>query len=339
MPIKTLENLFNLAEREKASRLVIGKINKDYGCHLEYNDKEASYLRLPKRLEGDLADNLRQLLNIGPNDLSKGRYCKLRSKKYKLNFRLSIIPTKQGEKIVITPIYDKLNLLSINKLGMQKSEKEALLKALSKKSGLIIITSKERQGRSTTLHSCLQALDRDKNLVYLMEEYPEINIPGVIALKNTKGNWERALRHDSNIIAAEIEKGEESKTLTEAVKTAATGRLVIVSLPAVNSLEALYKLLSLNLPIRQSYKHLNLILFQSLVTLKTKKASQREKIGVFEKIEMNTYLEKYIGENKNKIRNKTFWQTIRDIAIKNGYTPISNDIKKKQETGIISEIL
>ena len=333
MPNKTLEKIFSIADKEQANRVTIATQENDYSCCFELPDKEETYFKLPKKLESDLIDNLRKLLNIAPQDLTRGKYCKLRSSKYNLNFRVSIIPAKYGDKIVISLIKGRSSLLRLNQLGLQSQEKQKLEASLKRKSGLILITSPERGGRSTTLFSCLDSLNRDDKSVYFMGLYPEFDLRGILSLKNNPDNWEIALHHDSDIIALDDGTDEDLK---QAFIAADTGRLVIATLPAVNALEALYKLLKLNLPWNLVLDNLKLISAQTLTELKrSAKNKGRKQIGLFETLKPSKELINYLKDNQARINNKNFWEDVLQLAKRNDYSPLINDAKLKEKAGII----
>ncbi|MDI3496212.1 MAG: protein transport protein HofB [Patescibacteria group bacterium] len=333
MPIKTLEKIFTLADREQANRITITKQENDFSCCFELPDKEETYFKLPKKLESDLIENLRKLLKIAPDDLTRGKYCKLRSSKFNLNFRVSIIPDKFGEKIVISLIKDKSSLFRLNQLGLQPKEKQLLEAGLKHKSGLILITSPEHGGRSTTLFSCLNSINRDDKSVYFMGLYPEFDLKGILSLKNNPTNWEIALHHDSDIIAIDDCRDED---LEQAFIAADTGRLVIATLPAINCLEALYKLLKLNLPLNLLLDNLKLITAQSLTNLKRNTSNKgRKQIGLFEVLKPNKELINYLKDHQARINTKTFWEDVLQLAKRNDYSPLINDAKLKEKAGII----
>jgi type II secretory ATPase GspE/PulE/Tfp pilus assembly ATPase PilB-like protein len=336
MPIKTLENIFSLASRENANRITISNSEKDYACHLDFPGDEGASFKLPKKLESDLVENLRRLLKLAPQELARGKYCKLHSKKYRLNFLLSILPDKHGEKIVISMIKNKASLYTLNKLGLQTQEKKTFKKNLAKKGGLIVIASKERQGRSTTLFSCLEQMDRDKKSVYFMGSYPEFDLNGLISLKNNVSSWDRVLKHDSDIIAIDDDSPD---SLRQAIIAASTGRLVLTTIQAINSLEALYKLLKLGLPWNLVLDNLDMISGQSLANLKRSAKKNfrpgRRQIGLFEVLSPNKKLVEFLKNHQAQINTKKFWEKTLELAKKNNYRPLTLDASQKKKEGII----
>lgn len=336
MSKKTLDNIFKIASQEKAERITISESKGDNNCRLDIPSEESIFFKLPKKLEFDFINNLRKVLKVAPQDLSRGKYCKIYSPDYKLNFRLNILPGPHGEKMVISLINDDLPLFSLNKLGLQSPEKKMFKKALARKGGLIVVASGSRQGRSTTLFSLLSELDKDKRSAYFMGLYPEFMLNGLISLQGSPDYWSKVLQLDSDIIAVD---DDNPANLIEAIKLASTGRLVLVSINALNSLEALYKLLKLDLPFNLVLDHLILISAQSLANLKKphilKDNYKRTQIGIFETLEPSKKLINFLKNNQANIDAKDLWKQALKISKKDDYRPLAIDTLLKKKDGII----
>jgi len=314
MVSKSINRLFGLAAQKRAEKLIISPLENEIGCFYKLPYGEEAYFKLPKKLENELSINLRSLLKIAPHELMTGKYCKLKNKNYQLNFYLSIAPDRFGEKIIINILKDKNQLMSLNKLGLSLPQKDLVNKYLLKKGGLIIISSNERQGRSTTLFSMLEQVDKEKKDVYFLDKYPDVEIAGLNYLAEEKINWDWILSHDTDVLALD---SENEADMRQAVLAATTGRLVLMTLKAVNPFEALFKLLSFNLPKKLILDNLQMITGQSLRPLnrpekkKTDKTkARREKIGQFEFLLLNEKAKDFILENNQNIKTKEFWREL-----------------------------
>ncbi len=293
MTTKSLNRLLSFATQEKAEKLVISGQKQELACRCYLPLGEEANFHLPKSLEEDLSSSLRRLLKLAPDELTSGRYFKIRNRDYRLDFHLSILPSKNGEKIIIDIIHKQNRNLSLGQLGLQREERQKFKQALSLPRGLIIISSPERQGRTTTLAACLREIDTDKRSVYFLGNSPEINIDGVSCPGESQEVWDRVLRHDSDIIAVD---NDNDLVLANAILAAATGRLVLATVKAGHPKEALDKLLNLGLPSNLITANLKLISGQRLVELKRPikkthsilksrkeagQTSRRQEIGVF----------------------------------------------------------
>jgi len=339
MTNKTIKKLFRFASQEQADKLIISSSEQDFSCRCQLPYGEEAIFKLPKKLEVDLATNLRRLLKIAPEELADGKYCKLKDKSCQLNFRISIIPHGNSEKIIINIIKNGQKIIGLNKLGLQTAHKKQLENAINRK-GLIIISSEARQGRTTTLFSCLQKIDRDKRAVYFLGEQPEFDLAGVSHLADSLADWEKVLKHDSEVIALDSDNSENWR---QAIKAAATGRLVIMTITATNALEALYKVLDLGLPKKLVLDNLKIISGQALINLKrkglkqasAKTEKQRQQIGVFEILAPNRKLIDLLADANNSHKSTAVWQETLRLAKKNGYQPMSLDLAKKKKEGLV----
>lgn len=338
MAIKTLNNLLKFASQEKAEKMIISNNDNDLSCFMQLPLGEEANFKLPKKISNDLLVSFRNLLKIAPEELTKDQYFKLEDKDYNLNFYLSILSGKNGEKIIMSLVKPKKEKINFNQLGLQAKTKNEIKTILSKKSGLIIIVSEEQQGKSTTFYSFLNLLNKKEKNIYLLNNIPGEDLEDIIQIKNQPENWERLLKYDTDIIA--IEADTDIKILEQAVIAANTGRLVIVSLKAVNSFEALFRLLSLSLPIPLIIENLKIVIAQKLVTLKrvnqaNKTKNKRQKIGIFEILKIDKNIKKFIINNQATIRSQKFWRELARLSLKDNYQPFIIDEKKKKTDGLI----
>jgi len=317
MAKKSLNRLFGLAAQKKAEKLIISPAKNEVNCLYKLPYGEEAYFKLPKKLESGLSENLRDLLKIAPEELMDGKYCKLKNKNYNLSFYLSILPDRFGEKIIINILKNENKLMPISKLGINLKQKESIKKLLNKKGGLIIISSNERQGRSTTLFSLLAETEKEKRAAYFLGKYPELEIDGVNYLAEEKINWDWVLRHDTDILALDNDNESDWR---QAMIAASTGRLVLMTVKAVNPFEALFKILSLNLPKKLILDNLKIIIGQNIQSLNRPKIKEnaktrirREKIGQFEILTLNKKSKNYILENSQSIKTKEFWRELLSL--------------------------
>lgn len=331
---KTFSGLFNFVKQEKAERIVISRSENGHSCHCHLPGGEEAIFNLPKKLENDLAENLRALLKIAPGELAAEKYCQWSDKNNDLNFKLSIIPDKFGEKIIISIIQEDKESLRLNQLGLQKSDLE-LLKSISRSgSGLIIIGSPERQGRSTTLQAILKDLNQENKNIYFLGN-DEFNVQGINFLENTPENWNRVLGHDSDIIALEIKENDQ-ESIKRAIMAASTGRLILATIKSVNALQALYQILKNDLPLKLILDNLKIISGQELMFLKRKTSkTKRKRIGVFETFVLHPETISFIKENYKNLATAKFWEDFFRLASNNGYQPLIIDKNQKKKDGLV----
>ena len=97
----------------------------------------------------------------------------------KIDFRVSTMPGNYGEKIAIRILDTEKGVRSIDKLGLSKHNVELVREAISKPYGLILVTGPTGSGKSTTLYSIMNELDKEKSNVVSLEDPVEYHMPDV----------------------------------------------------------------------------------------------------------------------------------------------------------------
>ncbi len=191
----------------------------------------------PKSLHNAVVSRIKIMSNLDiaerrrPQD---GRF-KIRALKKEVDVRVSILPTVHGEKVVMR-ILDKANLApGLSSLGLDEYAYKAMKFAIDQPHGIILVTGPTGSGKTTTLYSCLQDLNRGDVNIVTAEDPVEYELAGVnqchvnVAQGLTfAGILRSVLRQDPDIVlVGEIRDGE---TADIAVKAALTGHLVLSTL-------------------------------------------------------------------------------------------------------------
>ena len=191
----------------------------------------------PKALHNAVVSRIKIMSNLDiaerriPQD---GRF-KIRALKKEVDVRVSILPTVHGEKVVMR-ILDKANLApGLSSLGLDDYAYKAMKFAIDQPHGIILVTGPTGSGKTTTLYSCLQDLNKGDVNIVTAEDPVEYELPGVnqchvnVAQGLTfAGILRSVLRQDPDIVlVGEIRDGE---TADIAVKAALTGHLVLSTL-------------------------------------------------------------------------------------------------------------
>jgi len=339
MSKKILHNLLGYAAKEGAKKIIIAGSENNFSFNCRFPDETEQSFVLPKKLEKDLTDNLRKLLEIAPGDLAQQKYCKINHKNYNLSFHVSIIPDKHNEKIIINIITQNNRLWRLKQIGLPRTSLKQVQETLKSHSGLVIISSPDAQGKSTTLYSLLQELNKDNLDVYFFEKYPKHDIPGINVLDFNQQNFNKILNNDSNIIAREDIK--DKNNLIEIFKVANSGRLVIISMKANNVWEILSIILNLDLPLKLKLDSLKLIINQRIIDLKRseriKLKNRRQEIGVFESLKINKEIKDFIIKTNETKQKDKFWQNLQAVALQNGFHPLAEDLKRKIKEGLVNK--
>lgn len=167
-----------------------------------------------------------------------------------LDMRVSSLPTKRGEKIVIRIMDYSMSLKGIEYLCFSETNYNKVLKMLNFPNGIILVTGATGTGKSTTLYSFLQKLNTEGSNLITVEDPIEMDIKGVNQVQvNSDIGLDFAtvlrsiLRQDPNIIM--IGEIRDSETAKIAVRASITGHLVLSTIHTNNSLNTIERLLDM----------------------------------------------------------------------------------------------
>ncbi len=187
-------------------------------------DKLASRIKVISRLdisEKRVPQDGRMKLKIGPDRV--------------IDFRVSTLPTLFGEKIVIRILDPSSARMGIEALGYEPEEKERLLTAIGRPYGMILVTGPTGSGKTVSLYTCLNLLNKPGVNISTAEDPSEINMPGVNQVNvNERAGLTFAvalrafLRQDPDVIM--VGEIRDLETADIAIKAAQTGHLVLSTL-------------------------------------------------------------------------------------------------------------
>lgn len=179
-----------------------------------------------------------------------GRFKLPLSKDRAIDFRVSTLPTLWGEKIVLRILDSSADSLDINRLGYDPDQKASLLAAVARPYGMVLVTGPTGSGKTVSLYSCLQILNKEDVNICTAEDPAEINLPGVNQVNmNEKAGLTFAaalksfLRQDPDtILVGEI---RDLETADIAIKAAQTGHMVLSTLHTNDAPKTITRLLNM----------------------------------------------------------------------------------------------
>lgn len=180
-----------------------------------------------------------------------GRFS-LRYKGREIDFRTSIIPTMNGEKIVIR-ILDKFNYnFTLEDLYLSEENKRIFYKAINQNNGIILVNGPTGSGKSSTLYSILKYKNKEKVNISTVEDPIEYQIEGInqVQCRNEIGLGfstilRALLRQDPDILM--VGEIRDRETAEIAVKASLTGHLVFSTLHSNDSLGCINRLVNLGI--------------------------------------------------------------------------------------------
>ena len=164
-----------------------------------------------------------------------GRMKFVLSKSRAIDFRVSTLPTLHGEKIVMRILDPSSAMLGIDALGYEPDQKAALLAAVERPYGMILVTGPTGSGKTVSLYTCLNLLNKPGVNISTAEDPAEINLPGINQVNvNERAGLTFAaalrsfLRQDPDVIM--VGEIRDLETAEIAIKAAQTGHLVLSTL-------------------------------------------------------------------------------------------------------------
>jgi len=266
--IKSLDNALEAAEKEPIIKLVNTIIQQAVkknasDIHIEPQEKK---VRIRYRLDGELVQIM--LINkalhqpiitrikiMSGLDITKKRFFqdgsfKLTIDKHIIDIRVSTIPTVNGEKAVLRILNRDRFLLNLEQLGFNDNQINNIYKMLGFPYGMILVCGPTGSGKTTTLYSMLNFINKPSKNIVTLEDPIEFALTGINQVQiNPKigitfANGLRAiLRQDPNIIM--VGEIRDQETANIAIRAALTGHLVFSTLHTNSASGAIVRLLDM----------------------------------------------------------------------------------------------
>lgn len=170
-----------------------------------------------------------------------------------VDLRVSILPTADGERVVMRIMSGDTMSLGLDQLGFSEVNYKVLDKSIKAPQGLILVTGPTGSGKSTTLYAVLNALNTDDVNILTAEDPVEFNVNGIgqVQVKEKIGLTFSAalrsfLRQDPEIIMVGEIRDKETGDI--AVKAALTGHLVLSTLHTNDAPSTITRLLNMGIP-------------------------------------------------------------------------------------------
>lgn len=212
----------------------------------------ADYTTVPNTLKRNLITRIKIIsgMNITEVRLPQDGSIQTVLKDINLDLRVSSLPTNEGEKIVIRILDYSMSLKGLEYLGFSEGNYKKMLEMISAPNGIILVTGATGSGKSTTVYSILQKLNKESENIITVEDPVEMDLEGVNQVQVnsdiglTFANVLRSvLRQDPNIIM--IGEIRDDETARIAVRASITGHLVLSTVHTNNSLNTIERLLDM----------------------------------------------------------------------------------------------
>lgn len=368
-PIIRLVNLIlSRAIKERASDVHIEPFERKVQVRYRIDGVLSPVTTLPKKVQNAVVSRIKIIseLNIAERRLPQDGRFRVKARQRDVDFRVSTIPTRFGEKVVLR-LLDKAQLigLTIDKLGLEENVFKKYEKAISQPYGMIVLTGPTSCGKSTTLYAALRAINSpDKNILtvedpveYEAEGINQIQVHEDIGLTFAR-TLRSFLRQDPDIIM--LGEMRDLETADIGIKAALTGHLLFTTLHTNDAPGAVARLLNMGMEPFLVSGALLFVGAQRLMRRVCKEcavsyepsAKLLKEVGLVEKVEKGTVFYKAKGcticnktgyrgrmavmealevddDIRDLILRKAPDVEIRKVAISNGMIPLKENALKK----------
>ena len=272
--IKIVDTLIRHAILQSASDVHIEPTEKEVIVRYRIDGILHDAMTLPKKIAAGVVARIKVVANLKldehrlPQD---GRF-KIETPEYRISFRVSVLPVFEGEKIVMRLLPETAHGFTLEKLGFRSDQLDIIHRHIRKTTGIILATGPTGSGKTPTLYTVLDILNKPGVNISTVEDPVEYRIPRINQtqvrpeLGLTFANGLRSLlRQDPDIIM--VGEIRDNETAGLAINAALTGHLVLSTLHTNSASGALPRLLDMKVEPFLISSTVNLIAAQRLVRM------------------------------------------------------------------------
>ena len=254
--VKFIQKMLLDAINDGASDIHFEPYEKFYRIRVRVDGVLREVATPPLAIKDKIASRIKVIsrLNIAEKRVPQdGRMKLILSKSRTIDFRVSTLPTLQGEKIVMRILDPTSATLGIEALGYEPEQKAVLLDAINRPYGMVLVTGPTGSGKTVSLYTCLNILNKDGVNISTAEDPAEINLAGINQVNvDDKAGLTFAvalrafLRQDPDIIM--VGEVRDLETAEIAIKAAQTGHMVMSTLHTNDAPATLTRLMNMGVP-------------------------------------------------------------------------------------------
>lgn len=270
--VKFVKGILLTAIKKGASDIHFEPYEKYYRVRFRVDGALQEIARPPSSYSQYIASRIKVIssLNIAEKRVPQDGRMKLKVPGGRtIDFRVSTCPVMYGEKIVMRILDPSSAQMGIEALGYEPEEKANLLHAISRSYGMVLVTGPTGSGKTVSLYTCLNILNKEDINISTAEDPAEIQLPGVnqVNVNPHQGLTFAAalksfLRQDPDIIMVGEIRDEETAEIS--VKAAQTGHLVLATLHTNDAPKTIGRLMEIGVKPYNIASSVNLITAQRL---------------------------------------------------------------------------
>jgi type IV pilus assembly protein PilB len=270
--VKLVNMILNEAIKRRASDIHLEPYEKIFRVRLRLDGVLNDFMKPPMKMKNAIISRVKIMakLNIAERRLPQDGRIKMKlGRDREMDFRVSVLPTLFGEKVVLR-LLDKSNLqLDMTKLGFEENALREFKDAIHKPYGMVLVTGPTGSGKTTTLYSALADLNQISDNISTAEDPVEFNLMGINQVQvheeiglNFATCLRSFLRQDPDIIM--VGEVRDFETAEIAIKAALTGHLVLSTLHTNDAPSTINRLLNMGIEPFLVASSVNLIAAQRL---------------------------------------------------------------------------
>jgi len=270
--INIVNSILEHAVYEGASDIHIEPMEKEVIVRYRVDGVLRPIMTLPKQVQAGIIARIKILANLKIDEhmMPQDGRIKLVLQDEKFSLRVSILPIYDGEKIVMRILHEGSKPLTLDQLGFLPANKESIEKNVEKPHGIILVTGPTGSGKTTTLYSILNMLNKPGVNISTIEDPIEYRVNGVNQSQiNPRVGYTFAaglrsfLRQDPDIIM--VGEIRDAETAEIAIHAAMTGHIVLSTLHTNDAPTTIPRLLDMGIPSFLVAFTANIIVAQRLI--------------------------------------------------------------------------
>ncbi len=250
--VKLVNTLVSRAVNERASDIHIEPAERDLRVRFRIDGVLHEVMTTPKSVTGAVVSRLKIMaeLDIAERRVPQDGRVSLQVRGRQIDLRVATLPTIYGEKVVLRILDKDDAILALPDLGFLPESLARFEESYTKPYGAILVTGPTGSGKTTTLYSTLNIVNREDRNIITVEDPVEYRLPGIIQVQvNRKAGLVFAnalkaiLRSDPDVVLiGEVRDGETART---AIEAALTGHLVLTTLHTNDAASSIGRLIDM----------------------------------------------------------------------------------------------
>ncbi len=258
----------------RASDILIEPLEDELQIRVRIDGVLSKFVSLPFEMYSKIVTRIKVMagLDISEKRLPQDGSFKIKFPGKEVDFRVSVIPSRLGERVVLRVLDKGKLILDINKLGVDSYSLNSLKQGLVKPYGIILICGPTGSGKTTTLYASIKYIDSIEKNIVTVEDPVEYQLYGInqVQVREEIGLTFPAvlrsiLRQDPDIIL--VGEIRDSETAEIAVRAALTGHLVLSTLHTTTSTGGIIRLVNMGIEPYLVSSSCLLIVSQNLIRL------------------------------------------------------------------------